>query len=236
MSCSIILKTAGIGALVLLCHASMAQLTGSIVKKHLLFSDKFKKGLNQTHWWVETLPDTSNRVYTLSGKLWLDTRDGVTVWYSKPLQGNYCITYTRGFAADSGANNRLSDLNNFWQASDPRNVNLFTRKGVLASYDSLLLYYAGIGGNYNSTTRFRKYDGNGNRVLLQEFTDSPHLLHANKPYHITILVKGATTQLWVNKQVWFSYTDAQPLPAGYFGLRSTKSRQWVDDVEIWEVD
>jgi hypothetical protein len=40
----------------------------------------------------------------------------------------------------------------------------------------------------------------------------------------------------VDGKPWFSFTGSQALPAGYFGLRSTKSRQWVDDVKIWEIE
>jgi hypothetical protein len=205
-------------------------------KSRLLFEDNFAHPLDTMDWQVETMAHPANRVYTREKQLWMDTRDGVTVWYKRPLTGNYCIEYTRGFPADSGANNRLSDLNNFWQASDPNNPTLFTRKGVLAEYDSLSLYYAGIGGNSNSTSRFRKYPGNGERTLLQEYTDEAHLLHTDSMYGLTIVCKNGTTQFWVNGNLWFSYTDPQPLPAGYFGLRSTKSRQWVRGFRIWEIE
>jgi rhamnogalacturonan endolyase len=224
-------------AIVSLNHCAHAQDALVFAKKRLLFTDQFSATAMDTgNWLAETLPAPQNNVYTRSGKLWLDTRDGVTVWYKKKLRGNYCIEYLRGIPIDTGANDRLSDLNTFWQATDPRNANLFTRKGVLASYDSLLLYYAGIGGNSNSTTRFRRYDGSGNRVLLQEYTDNAHLLQANKTYRITIIVLNGSTHLWVDGKPWFSLTGSPALPAGYFGLRSTKSRQWVDDVKIWEIE
>ena len=46
----------------------------------------------------------------------------------------------------------------------------------------------GDGGNHNSTTRFRRYDGNEAAVtnakarpaILKEYTDADHLLEANK--------------------------------------------------------
>jgi len=136
---------------------------------------------------------------------------------------------------DSGANDRLSDLNNFWQASDPTNANLFTRDGLFESYDHLQLYYAGIGGNYNSTSRFRKYDGSKEKPIIKEYLDSAHLLKPNHIYSIRIVYLNHTTQLYVDGNLWFSFTDTKPLPAGYFGLRSTKSRQWVSDFKIWTI-
>lgn len=68
---------------------------------------------------------------------------------------------------NGGKNDRISDLNQFWMANDPNNYNLFTRNGVFEAYDSLQLYYVGMGGNSNTTTQLRKYRGNGQRVLLQ---------------------------------------------------------------------
>ena len=52
----------------------------------------------------------------------------------------------------------------------------------------------GYGGNYNSTTRFRRYDGNEAGItdpkvrpaILKEYTDTEHLLKANHWYHIKI--------------------------------------------------
>jgi rhamnogalacturonan endolyase len=205
-------------------------------KKKLIFKDSFSKKIDSNTWRKEVNPNEDNRVFSSKGKLWLDTRDGVTVWYAKPLAGNYCIEYKRNVVLDSGANDRLSDVNNFWQASDSNNPNLFTRNGVFESYDDLQLYYAGIGGNNNSTSRFRKYHGNKEKPVISEYTDSAHLLKANHTYHIRIVYLNRTTQLFVDSKLWFSYSDPDPLPAGYFGLRSTKSRQWVDEVRIWEIE
>ncbi len=120
-------------------------------------------------------------------------------------------------------------------ANDPHNKTLFTRNGVLESYDSLQLYYTGMGGNANRTTRFRKYEGNGERKLLQEFTDAAHMLQPNKVYHITIVVKNGVTSYWVDGECYFSYNDPSPLKEGYFGLRSTKSHQEVSQFRVYQL-
>src|SRR5436305_13687404 len=111
---------------------------------------------------------------------------------------------------DTGRNDCLSDLNTYWMATDPENTNLFTRNGVLESYDSLQLYYVGMGGNTNSTTRFRKYQGNGERTLLKEYTDKEYLLEANKLYHIVITIKDSRTTFEVDGKTFFSYNDTSP--------------------------
>lgn len=203
-------------------------------KVSLLFTDDFAK-LDSSNWISEIAPLPNSTVYCKDGSLILDTKGGVTVWYKKPLSGNIRIEYTRKVLVEGNENDRLSDLNTFWMASDPRNKDLFTRQGVLESYDSLQLYYVGMGGNTNKTTRFRKYDGKGERILLKEYTDSAHLLKANKTYIITIEVKGNTTRYAVNGETWFEYADPFVLKQGYFGFRSTQSRQSIDKISIYKL-
>jgi rhamnogalacturonan endolyase len=207
-----------------------------IKKKTLLFSDDFSKALDTTVWKAEITPQPHSTVYTKNGQLVLDTKGGVTLWLNKPLQGNILIEYTRTVLVDSGINDRLSDLNQFWMSSDPRNTNLYTRKGVFEEYDSLSLYYVGMGGNSNSTTRFRKYQGDGQKPLVQEYLDKDHLLQPNKTYHIQTIVLNGVTQFIVDGIVYFTYKDAAPLTSGYFGFRSTKSRQVIDDLKIYAIE
>lgn len=220
--------------LILLLQFSLLSLVAQD-KVSLLFTDDFSK-LDTSNWISEIAPLTNSTVYCKGGSLILDTKGGVTVWYKKPLSGNIRIEYTRKVLLEGNENDRLSDLNTFWMASDPRNKNLFTRKGVLESYDSLQLYYVGMGGNTNKTTRFRKYDGRGERVLLKEYTDSAHLLKPNVTYTITIDVKGNSTRYAVNGETWFEYIDPSILRQGYFGFRSTKSRQSIDKISIYRLE
>ena len=202
----------------------------------LIVSDDFSKQLANDQWIVEMAPAPNSSVYTKDNKLVLDTKGGVTVWLNQLLKGNIRIEYDRKVVLAGGVNDRLSDLNNFWMASDPRNTNLFTRNGVLESYDSLQLYYAGMGGNSNKTNRFRKYEGNGERRLLQEYTDAAHLLEANKVYHIVIVVNKGITSYWVDGKRYFIYIDPAPLKEGYFGFRSTKSRQEITKFSVYQLE
>jgi rhamnogalacturonan endolyase len=198
----------------------------------LLFKDNFKSLSTPKKWIPEMLQNNENRVYAKDDKLIIDTKNGVTVWFNQKLDGNFSIEFNRTVVVDTGKNDRLSDMNVFWMASDPRNPNLFTRDGVLEKYDSLQLYYIGVGGNTNKTTRFRKYNGNGNRILLHEYSDEDHLLQKNHLYHIKIVVKNGVTSYWTDDKCYFSYFDPQPLKAGYFGFRSTWSHQEITDFKI----
>ena len=112
--------------------------------------------------------------------------------------------------------------------TSPRN-----RSGNFIEYDSLSLYYAGIGGNRNTTTRFRKYSGGGERNLFRDLTNKAHLLEANKWYHIKIIVFQGHTRLLVNDELFFSFEDPKPLIEGYFGFRTTESRQVIDDFRVY---
>ncbi len=196
----------------------------------LLFKDNFRKGLK--HWIVEAADTARTVVEADEGKLRIDAPKGVTVWLNKKLSGNYIITYKRKVVMAGGKNDRLSDLNQFWMATDPSSEDLFKRNGIFEEYDSLSLYYVGMGGNTNSTTRFRKYHGNGSKPLLAEFKDQEHLLQANKVYTITTVVNDGVTEFFVDGEKYFSFHDLQPLKEGYFGIRTTKSHQEVYNFEV----
>ncbi len=208
--------------------------TGFAQQKKLLFADDFDIDSISSNWIIETTAVKGSSVSVLKGKLVLDTENGVTLWCKQKLSGNIEIAYTRTVIMDSGRNDRLSDLNQFWMATDPQNK-LFTRKGGFKEYDSLQMYYVGMGGNYNTTTRMRRYDGRGELKIVGEFKDSAHLLKPNIPYHIKISVINGTCKFYVNGELYFEFTDPAPFTEGWFAIRSTKSRQVIDEVRIWQL-
>lgn len=201
--------------------------------KKIILPDNFLS-LDKTRWIIEQEPAPGG-VYTNNNQLILDTRKGVTVWLATLLKRNIVIEFDRVVLVDTGKNDRLSDMNVFWMATDPLNKNLFTRHGVFESYDSINLYYAGIGGNNNTTTRFRKYQANGHKQIIGEFKDHAHLLTKNKTYHITIIVKDYGTSLWVDNECWFDFGFENPLTEGYFGFRSTWSRQSIKNFRVYQL-
>jgi rhamnogalacturonan endolyase len=202
----------------------------------LIFSEDFSKPLDTTLWKVELQPSPGSAVTAGNGKLSLQTGAGVTVWLNRLLKGNIRITYDRTVIVNGGKFDRLSDFNQFWMARDPKNPNLFTRSGKLEDYNNLELYYVGMGGNTNSTTRFRRYDGADNRELIGELLDKPHLLLPNHLYHIELRVESGVVSYWVDGQRFFSYTDKNPLTSGYFGFRSTKSNHEISNLRVYQLD
>ncbi|MCF0052112.1 DUF6250 domain-containing protein [Dyadobacter sp. LJ53] len=203
-------------------------------KPELLFSENFDDTLNLELWRAEIEPVGESAVFTRDGQLILNTAGGVTVWFTQKLEGNIRIEYDWTVLVEGEKNDRLSDLNQFWMATDPPNANLFTRSGKFEDYDSLSLYYVGFGGNSNTTTRFRKYHGNGEKPLLQEFKDKEHLLKPNHRYHITIKVEDGRTTFSVDDNVIFDWNDKSPLRQGYFAFRSTASRHAIDHFRVWK--
>jgi rhamnogalacturonan endolyase len=198
----------------------------------LLYQDDFSGPLKG--YVSEYAQKPGNVIANRDGRLLLDVDSGATVWLDKPLSGNLLITYTRRVVVDGGKNDRLSDFNHFWMAQDPHNQKLFTRSGKFEDYDNLNMYYVGFGGNTNKTTRMRRY-GDGERVVLSEHLDAAHLLKPNRDYAIEIAVYNGCTRMLVDGEEYFSYRDPQPFTSGYFGFRTTWSRQTIDDLKVYQL-
>ena len=199
----------------------------------VLVRDDFSGPL--TGWVAEYARKPGNVVENRDGRLLMDVDSGATAWLDKPLSGNLLISFTRRVVVDGSQHDRLSDLNVFWMARDPRRANLFTRSGKFEDYDDLAMYYVGIGGNRNTTTRLRRY-GDGRRELVGEYKDDAHLLAPNRDYRIEIAVYDGCTRVRVDGNTWFTYRDPRPLTRGYLGLRTTWSRQTVDDLTIQRLE
>ncbi|WP_422978581.1 DUF6250 domain-containing protein [Undibacterium sp. TC9W] len=200
----------------------------------LIYQDDFDTDLRQ--WQVESVDTKNSDISVGNNQLLIDAAKGATVWFKQKLSGDILIIYTRKVVMEQGRNDRLSDLNQFWMATDPRDQNIFTRKGVFEQYDDLRLYYAGIGGNANTTTRFRKYQGNGERSLLTELNERDTLLQANRDYVIETAVYRGCTRVLVDGKVFFSYRDKDALRDGYFGFRTTQSRQQIRDFKVYQLE
>ena len=89
---------------------------------------------------------------------------GLTLWSSQRLTGDYEISYHICMVMNGGKHDRLSDMNCFWAANDPKHPGKLLarstwRNGVFRNYNTLNLFYVGYGGNDNTTTRFRRYYG-----------------------------------------------------------------------------
>ena len=188
--------------------------------------------LSAADWLAEFENPSGSHLLIKNGVLEVDASAGATIWYTKKLSGNLNITYDIAIVDSGGRNDRVSDLNAFWMASDPAGDTPFKRNGKLSSYDDLDLYYAGVGGHDNTTTRFRRYRHGTDKSVVKEYTDKEHLLEGNKMYSVKIMVRDGRTSFFVNGVQYFDYVDQKPLAEGYFAFRTTKSRQRITNFAI----
>ncbi len=161
---------------------------------------------------------------------------GLTLWRKEKLKADVAVEYDVCIMDEGNEGDRLSDMNVFWMASDPEAKDIWARadwrSGIFLRCYTLQMYYLGYGGNSNTTTRFRRYTGDGRGVdsadyrpaILKEYTDADHLLKANHWYHLRIETVGGRTRMTVDGECVVDYLDPQPLTEGWFGFRTTWSR------------
>ncbi len=195
--------------------------------------------------WIIEQESPQTKVRFSKDTVEINSPKGITLWYNQPLSGDISISYKALFIMNGGPNDRLSDLNSFWMAQDSLHPNdFFARKewrgGVFSKYYSLKMYYVGFGGNNNTTSRFRKYDGDYDSFrqgkvrpdIIKEYTDAAHLLKPNYWYDIKIEVVGNRVTYILNGEKLFDYTDPAPYRSGYFGFRTVQSHQLITGFRI----
>ena len=168
------------------------------ISGRLIYKNSFD---DLSDWMVEQVP--GGKVEIKNRKLEITDIGGCTVWNKTTFSGPILIEYDVLVIKDGGPQDRVSDLNCFWMAIDPENPeNIFGKKnqrsGKFGDYDSLRLYYTGMGGHFNTKTRFRKYVGNGEKPLLPEhdLSDSKYLIQANTSYTIRTISNGSTIKYY----------------------------------------
>jgi len=200
----------------------------SVAALNVLAEDRIETA-DLSRWCVEQMP--GGTVTSEDGALAIDDAGGCTVWYREKLVAPVEISYDVTVVAQGGPHDRVSDVNCFWMAHDPRSNTGCpfaispTRSGRFSDYDSLFTYYVGMGGNENTTTRFRRYDGTSNRPLLPEhdLRNREVLLTANQTYHIRVIARNGVAEFWRDGNRIFRFNDPEPLTAGWFGFRTVKS-------------
>jgi hypothetical protein len=218
----------------------MAALTSSCTRpaargERVIHRDDFRHGLGQ--WIVEA--ERPGRFAVTDGVLDIDSPAGVTLWFREPLESPVAIEYVVSAVSAGGPNDQVSDINCFWMATDARaptgDIRAHPRSGAFADYDALRTYYAGIGGNRNTSSRFRRYVGRaGNRPLLpqHDLSAPADLIEANRDYHIRLEAFGSRIALLRDGRAMFRLDDAEPYTRGHFGLRTTASHLRVREFRV----
>lgn len=222
----------------LLCNALSAGEASPPANGRLLYLDDFDKDLSQ--WVVEQAPGGTTRL--VDGKLDLDDAGGCTVWFKPKLKGPILIEYEATMIQQNGPNDRVSDLNCFWMASDPKHpddifISSRERGGDFKKYDALRLYYVGYGANENKTTRFRRYAGDGSKPLLPEhdLKDAKLMNVPNRTLKIQLIADGNRIQYLRDGEVIFDFTDKEPFREGWFGFRTVRNHMRLDQFRVYQL-
>jgi hypothetical protein len=200
-----------------------------------LFHDEFNAGLG--NWQIEA--EQPGRISAANGVLDIDVPAGVTLWFKPKLAGSVVTEFEATAVSAGGPNDQVSDLNVFWMANNRDGVAPVyarPRSGAFAEYNDLLTYYVGLGGNRNTTTRFRRYIGDPVlRPLLPEhdLAQRDALLVPNRKQVITLMANGKAVEYWRDGEPLFQLDDAAPYTQGWFALRTTYSHLRIQHLRIY---
>jgi hypothetical protein len=191
-----------------------------------------------SQWVVEQMPGGTVKVAYEAMEI--EDRAGCTIWFKRKLTAPVEIEYDVTVVSKGGPSDRVSDVNCFWMANErgemadvartvPRK-----RSGRFSEYHTLLTYYTGMGGNNNTTTRFRRYDGTGERPLMAEhdLRGQEVLLAPNTTYRIRLVARDGVAEFWRDGKRIFSFKDPQPLKTGWFGFRTVNSHLRISRFRI----
>jgi len=212
-----------------------ARLGRAEARARILARDDFRRGLGQ--WAIEAEQPAS--VTARGGVLDIVAPAGLTLWFRPRLTGPVAIDYDVQAVSAGGRFDRVSDANCFWMARDPAapegNPLARPRDGRFEAYDTLETYYVGLGGNTNSTTRFRRYTGRpGDRPLLPENDRraAEDLLVANAWQHLRMTAEGERISFARDGRTLFAFHDPAPYRTGHFALRTTASHLRVRNFAV----
>ncbi|MCG8580191.1 MAG: DUF1080 domain-containing protein [Bacteroidales bacterium] len=217
---------------------SKITIKGTELYSEITYSEDFTDNMNK--WTVEQREGGS--VQIADGQMDIDDANGCTVWFNEKLKGNLIIEYDATVINKGGKNDRVSDLNCFWMATDMNNEDFFVhsdkRGGKFQNYHDLKLYYVGLGGHNNTKTRFRRYAGGGERPCLPEhdLSDEAFLITPNANNHIRIVVYNKHIQYYRNGQLIYDFEDQMPYSEGYFGIRTYKNHMTVDNFKVYSLN
>lgn len=203
----------------------------------LIAQDNFDKDLSQ--WVVEQMEGGSTQL--IDGQLDINDAKGCTVWFKTKLSGAVMIEYEATMIKAGEKHDRVSDLNCFWMATDPKHPeSIFADKnrgGSFKNYHPLKLYYVGYGANNNTTTRFRRYEGGGTRPCLPEhdLSDQKFLHRPNKTIKIQIISDGNSIKYLRDGLPIFDFHDKNPHTEGWFGIRTVRSHLRIDNFRIYQL-
>ncbi len=201
----------------------------------LIFMDDFASGQQ----WAQEF-ETQATLRFSGGTADLVAAKGATLWFRPKLSGPVVIEYQIEAVSEGGPYDQVSDLNCFWMASDPRQSNFLKppRSGKFEDYNALKTYYVGLGGNRNTTTRFRRYIGDPKeRPLLPEndLKAPEALIQPNVWQTIRLVADNGDIRYYRDRRLLFHYTDPAPYTEGWFGFRTTQNHMRMRHFRVYRL-
>ena len=77
--------------------------------------------------WKAESNSKRTKITTQNGVMDIVSPEGLTLWYDEKLTGDYEISYSIQVVTEGGKYDRLSDMNCFWGAKDPKSNDMYTR-------------------------------------------------------------------------------------------------------------
>lgn len=186
--------------------------------------------------WVVEAEDPAATVNETHGVIDIDSAKGITLWSPRRLSGPTIIRFDAMAVAAGEPNDKVSDLNAFWMAAEKDGASPLThRSGKFEDYDTLRMYYVGIGGNRNTTTRLRRYVGRaGERPLLPQHDHAApdEMLTPNRWVSVRLVADAARIEYWCDGRRLFDLDDPSPYSRGWFALRTTQSHLRIKDFSV----
>ena len=199
----------------------------------VLYEDDFSGNL--LNWRAEG--DVMPRI--TDGRMECETKTGLTTWFKTNLSGDIMIEYDRQVWAGGGPNDHSRDVNCFWMALDPTHPNDFWarsnwRDGMFKNYGTLRLYYVGYGGGNNTTCRFRRYTGLADPPApIQDYDGNPHyMIVPSHTYRFQLVCFQGLVQYIRDGEVIFELQDSEPYTEGYFGFRTVRNHEFIDNFRV----
>ena len=215
-------------------HAVIVPKDNRFHEGKILYEDNFEDGLK--NWQMEA--QKPGKVSASGGVLDIDVPAGLTLWFKRKLDGPVMISYEATVISAGGPNDRVSDLNCFWMATDPaspQDMLAHRRSGAFAAYNDLLTYYVGVGGRGNTTTRFRRYIGDPKvRPLLpqNDLSGADKMIAPNRTETIRVIADDHLIEFYRGQERLFEYIDPHPYEQGWFGIRTTQNHMQVRNFRV----
>lgn len=207
-------------------------------KNKILFSEDFSGNLGD---WKPEIESPGKVFINENGQMEIYSALGSTVWYKYELEGPVMIEYEATVIDQGDSVDRVSDLNCFWMARDPRSPeNIFEsahlRSGQFPDYHTLKTYYTGYGGWNNKRARFRRYLGNGERPLLPKHDlESESFIKPNHTYKIQLVAYHNYIQYIIDGKILFELVDPIPYRSGWFAIRTVRNHMSIDNLIIYSL-